>query len=162
MRPRHPETTARQGEDLPRRFARLIAGQDRLCGELEALADALPHAVDTLAAAALAHRLHPTIRLCQEVEERRVFPLLCDADPGGAHGAMIGRLRAEHLEDEDHALEVAETILGFVARPRRGPEADRLGFLLRALFQPLRRHAAYDRDVVLPLCRAALRTPPRP
>lgn len=135
------------------RFERMILRQDRLCLQLEALADALPDRIDTLAAMDLGESLHPVLRRCQQIEEFWVFPAILSAD--ATLGPMVARLRAEHLEDSDHALLLSEALGQFVRDPRRR-DAERLGYVLRCLFQPLRRHSAFDRDVVLPLYRRTL------
>ncbi|WP_366140037.1 hemerythrin domain-containing protein [uncultured Jannaschia sp.] len=132
------------------RFEVLISGQEQVCHELEALADTLPDRIDTLAATVLAEELYPTLRACQDLEEARIFPAILAS--GAGLEVTIARLRAEHIEDEDHAVMVAESVMRFVRDPRRA-DADRLGFLMRGLFQPLRRHSAFDRDIVLPLYR---------
>lgn len=150
---RAPIEPIEDGDGPALRFGRLIAEQERICHGLEALADTLPHRIDTLAAATLADDLYPTLRACQDHEEARVFPAILDRDAGLA--VTVERLRAEHLEDEDLAVMVAEGVQRLVRDPRR-TDAGHLGFLMRGLFQPLRRHAAFDRDVILPLYRAAL------
>lgn len=134
------------------RYELLISKQDRVCYKLELLADQLPDRVDTLAAQMLANALYPTLRACQGLEETYVFPAILKQD--AAIGPTVARLRAEHVEDEDHAVMVAEGVMRFIRSPRRS-EADRLGYLIRGLFQPLMRHSAFDRDVILPLYRRA-------
>lgn len=161
---RSSNATVRDTILSPRRFQTLILGQERLCLRLEGLADSLPDRIDTLAATRLAARIPPFLAACQRREEHDVFPTLIARDP--SLRPTLLRLRAEHLEDEDHAGLVAETLTAFARDPRRSG-ADRLGYLLRGLFQPLRRHAAFDRMVVLPLYRQAmaelppLTSPPR-
>jgi hypothetical protein len=56
------------------------------------------------------------------------------------------------VEDEDHAVMVAEAVTRFIQSPRHA-DADRLGYLIRGLFQPLTRHSAFDRSIILPLYR---------
>ena len=136
------------------RYELLIAHQELLCIDLEALADQLPHHVDTWAAKNLADMLQPTIRACQELEEGQVFPAILKLD--SSHAPTIERLRAEHVEDEDHAQLVSETITRFIHYPGNA-DADLLGYLIRGLFQPLQRHSAFDRKVILPLYLQAQR-----
>ena len=138
---------------LSQHFEALISRQERMCRDLESLADDLPDRIDTLAAKMLADALHPTLRACQDLEETHVFPAILTWQ--ASIGPTLDRLRAEHVEDEDHAAIVAEAIMRFV-RSRRHAEADQLGYLLRGLFRPLMRHSAFDRDVILPLYRQAL------
>jgi hypothetical protein len=134
----------------PQRYELLISKQERVCLDLEALADQLPNRVDTLAAKILADALYPTLRTCQDLEEAHVFPAILKQD--AAISPTIARLRAEHVEDEDHAVMVAEAVTRFIQSPRHA-DADRLGYLIRGLFQPLTRHSAFDRSIILPLYR---------
>lgn len=147
--PTRVEATDR-GDDPARRFEVLISRQEAACRDLEALADTLPERLDTLAATILAGGLSGLLRSCQAIEEARVFPALLERDPG--FEPMIERLRAEHMEDEDHAVVLADAVATCVRDPRRA-DADRLGYLMRGMFQPLRRHTAFDRHVVLRLYR---------
>ncbi|MEQ3625380.1 MAG: hemerythrin domain-containing protein [Celeribacter sp.] len=146
-------SSADQSADAGIAFAEAILRQEHLCDALETLADSLPERVDTYTAMRLAGSLVPTLKRCQRLEEQVVFPLLLEQAP--ARSSMIDRLRAEHLEDEDQAMMLAPAIRAFAQQPAR-EDAGRLGFALRGLFQPLRRHAAFDRDVLLPLYRRAL------
>lgn len=139
-----------EADDPSLRFEALISEQDQLCDSLEALADQLPDRIDTFAAANLAEKICSVLRSCQDLEEAEIFPVLLIRDADLLR--MINRLRAEHVEDEDHAILVAEAINQFVRDPARSG-ADRLGYCIRALFQPLRRHVAFDRNIVLQLFR---------
>ena len=60
-------------------------------------------------------------------------------------------------EDEDAAGDLEEALAAFAARRagerRGGPEAERIGYMLRSLFTGLRRHVAHDREVLRPLLR---------
>ena len=127
--------------------------QEALCCTLEALADALPKRLDTLAAVQLANSLVPTLTQCYSMEEKEVFPLLRQSS--ATFEQTLERLHAEHIEDEDHAAILADAIFSFARAPSQG-DAEALGYLLRGLFQPLRRHLAFDREVVFPLFRWAL------
>lgn len=153
-----PWTAAEGIADHAGRFALCLQEQAELCTALEALADALPSKVDTRAAQALAGRLDATLRRCHRLEEAVIFPALLRRDPGAV--AMIDRLRREHVEDEDHAGDLREALAALaIGCDRR--EVEELGYLLRCLFTALRRHVAFDRDHVLPLCRAARRDGPK-
>ena len=134
-------------------FGAGLAQQEILCSALEDLADTLPRQLDTYAAVRLAGRLVPTLTQCQSLEEREVFPLLRQTSDTSAQ--MLDRLHAEHIEDEDHAAMLADAINGFAHDPAQN-DAEALGFFLRGLFQPLRRHVAFDREVILPMYRHAL------
>ncbi|WBU58749.1 hemerythrin domain-containing protein [Paracoccus sediminicola] len=134
--------------DSPQEYELLILRQEQVCFDLEMLADQLPYRVDTLAAKKLADTLHPTLRACQDLEEAHVFPAILRQNV--AIGPTVARLRAEHAEDEDHAVMVAESVMRFIRSDCRS-DADGLGYLIRGLFQPLLRHSAFDRTVILPL-----------
>ncbi|MCQ0972217.1 hypothetical protein MLD63_17500 [Paracoccus sp. TK19116] len=143
-----PEYTSLQLPGDAQQYALVIWDQERLCIDLEILADQLPHRIDTLAAGMLADALEPTLWACQDLEERHVFPTILQLD--ASLGPTVARLRAEHVEDEDHAALVSETIMHFIRNPQAA-DADRLGYLIRGLFLPLKRHSAFDRNVMLPL-----------
>lgn len=132
------------------RFADGIAEQLELCGALEALADSLPLRMDTYAAMTLLEQLQATLHRCQRFEEAMVFPSLAARRPELA--PTFDRLRAEHLEDQDQASDLRDAVEGFLAR-REPPKAEEIGYMLRGLFTSLRRHLAFDHDVILPLCR---------
>ena len=117
------------------------------------LADTLPRQLDTYVAVRLAGRLVPTLTQCQSLEEREVFPLLRETSDTSAQ--MLDRLHAEHIEDEDHAAMLADAINRFAYDAAQN-DAEALGYFLRGLFQPLRRHVAFDREVILPMYRHAL------
>ena len=140
-------------EGLTHSFEVAISRQEQLCNALEDLADRLPSQINSYAAAKLADSLLPTLRHCHHLEEQAIFPLLLNAACTAPD--TIDRLRAEHLEDEDHAEILSEAIISFAKNPIPG-DAERLGYYLRGLFQPLRRHTAFDRGVLLPACRDAI------
>ena len=133
-----------------RAFNICMTEQLDLCRKLEDLADTLPSKVDTRIAMMLANRLKATLRRCHCLEEDVIFPVLLRAGTDVAD--ILGRLRHEHLEDEDHANDVRDAIRAFVTRQDRG-DAEKLGYMLRCLFVSLRRHLAFDCDYVLPLFR---------
>jgi hypothetical protein len=150
MRPPFRPPAASDGCGLSSRFGAGLAEQDALCRALEDLADSLPAPTDTHAALMLSRRLCPTLRRCHHLEETAIFPSLARARR--ELGPVLERLCAEHREDEDHAGDVREAIETFVARRSPG-DAEKLGYMLRCIFVPLRRHVAFDRDYILPLYR---------
>ena len=75
--------------------------------------------------------------LCQRLEN------LADSLP------FLDRLRHEHQEDEDHARDIQESIQAFVTAAHK-EDAERLGYMLRCMFIPLRRHLAFECDYVMP------------
>jgi hypothetical protein len=56
---------------------------------------------------------------------------------------------SEHVEDSVAAEDISETLLAHGhGKPIDNPEA--LGYMLRAMFEALRRHVAFEQDHVLP------------
>ncbi len=119
-----------------------------LCAALEAFADALPLRVDTRAAALLTARTCTTLRRCHRGEEAAILPVLQISDP--TMGPIFDRLRAEHLEDRDNACDLRDAVAEFDPRARTR-QGDEIGYMVRGLSMSLRRHVAFDRDVILPL-----------
>lgn len=121
-----------------------------LCDALEALADSLPRDVNRFHCLKLGSALTPVIRYSHDFEERNIFPAFAQADDTPGRRASIARLKTEHVVDECAAAEVSEELLrighgGEIANP------EALGFMLRALFEAMRRHIAFEREHVLPM-----------
>ena len=121
-----------------------------LCDALEKIADALP-GVDRLKCLGTANAIVPLLRNVHQYEETVIFPAYEAAVVrGNASLASTRRLRAEHVEDECFAGEVTEILLAIGhGEPVENPEA--IGFMLRGLFENLRRHIAFEREHVLPM-----------
>lgn len=111
-----------------------------LCQRLEAIADSLPDGLDRHACMAIAAELLPAMRQAQDYEEHRLFPVVLAA---GVGGALLQRLRTQHVEDEASAEELTEALLG-LGRGSPVANAEALGFMLRAFFEALRRHIAFE------------------
>ncbi|HEV2507235.1 MAG TPA: hemerythrin domain-containing protein [Mesorhizobium sp.] len=118
-----------------------------LCAALEAVADALPDGVCRAECLRIASLLVPLLRQAHAYEDDVIFPAFAaasaDADP------TIRRLRVEHVEDESFADEVTEILLA-VGHGEPIGNAEAMGFMLRGLFETLRRHIAFEREHVLP------------
>lgn len=149
---RSPPTEAPDRFGVAVQFDICIGRQLDLCGALEALADSLPSRLDTHAAILLVNRLQPTLVRCHELEETLVFPVLRTSNLDV--GPILDRLHNEHVEDEDHAVDVRHAVNTFVTCKAK-VQAEEIGFMLRGLFTQMRRHLAFDRDYVLPLYRRA-------
>lgn len=122
----------------------------RICETLEAIADALPRAVDPIACLRVANALLPTLRRIHRYEEDVVFPAYEAARGGSASGeGSIRRLRAEHVEDECFADEVTEILMG-LGHGKPVENAEAVGFMLRGLFETMRRHIAFEAEHILP------------
>ncbi|WP_246688630.1 MULTISPECIES: hemerythrin domain-containing protein [unclassified Mesorhizobium] len=117
-----------------------------LCHMLEGIADDLPSRVDRLQCLAVAADLLPMLRECHRFEEEAVFPGFARRT---GEEDTVARLKLEHLEDESAAADLSEALLAYGhGRPIENPEA--FGYMLRAFFEALRRHIAFERDHVLP------------
>lgn len=120
----------------------------RLCEALEDIADRLPADVDRFRCLEIASSLVPLLRRCHEYEEEVVYPAYVTARGSEASGT-VSRLKAEHVEDECAAQDLSEVLLAIGHGEAIGnPEA--MGFMLRAFFEAVRRHVAFEREHVLP------------
>ncbi|MEQ8601713.1 MAG: hemerythrin domain-containing protein [Marivibrio sp.] len=131
----------------------------RLCDELEAIADSLPERVDVRECLKVARALAPTVRAAHSFEEETFFPL-ARAVAGGGRARFeenVRRLLGEHQEDESFAEEAAEALLDWgLCTDRRGSEIT--GYMLRGLFETLRRHVAFEREYLIAPVEATLAT----
>ena len=133
---------------------RVLEEKSRICDALEEIADSLPDRLDKARCLQLASLLVPVVRSSHCYEEDVIFPayrsaLACDSD-----ASPLTRLRAEHFEDECYAEELTETLLA-VARGGDIANAEALGYMLRAFFESVRRHVAFEREHILPAIRSA-------
>lgn len=127
--------------------------QVHLASNLEAVADALPSfaaGVCSMVVHDLRHLLPPL----HAFEEDHLFRLLGRrlASNSLMH-VGLKRLRDEHAEDADAAADVSGCLENMTQGAMDRP-MEALGFQIRALFVALRRHAAFEREVVLPEVRA--------
>lgn len=136
----------RAGEHVPCiDLTRMHAEKLELCVALEAIADDLPARVDRLKCLSIASTLVPLLRACHSLEEEEVFPAFV-AERGEER--VIARLAAEHLEDDCAAEDLTEVLLAIGhGAPIGNPEA--FGYMLRAFFEAVRRHIAFERDHIL-------------
>lgn len=136
----------RAGEHVPCiDMARLHAAKLELCAALERVADDLPARVDRLGCLSIASNLVPLLRACHHLEEEAVFPAFTAQRD---EEKVIARLKAEHLEDDCAAEDLTEMLLrvghgGAIANP------EAFGYMLRAFFEAMRRHIAFERDHIL-------------
>jgi hypothetical protein len=140
----------RKAGDRAQSLQAALERQSDLCAALEALADTLPTGLDP-SALRLAQAACRTLRHCHRMEEDRVFAAFWD---NPAIAPILERLRAEHIEDEDHARDLEVALDGFIGGTN-GATAEEIGYILRGLFTSLRRHAAFERDHLLPLFLSA-------
>ncbi len=131
-----------------------------LCDSLEALADALPSRLDRLTCLRIASELVPMLRDSHRYEEETVFSAFVQGSADAVAGAAsVRRLTIEHIEDECAAQDITDILLALGhGGPVDNPEA--LGFMLRALFEALRRHIAFELEHLFPVKAGALRARP--
>jgi hemerythrin-like domain-containing protein len=127
----------------------------RLCTAIEAIADALPSAVDRVQCLRIANQLVPLLRHCHQYEEEVVFPVFerSKGPDRAARAASVRRLQAEHVEDECAAQDLTE-ILFAIGHGAAIANPEAVGFMLRAFFDSLRRHIAFEREHILPAVAA--------
>lgn len=115
----------------------------QLCDGLEAVADSLPSNVDRESCRLLAETLTPRLKDAQTLEEEHIFPALRHA---GEADEALQRLLQEHFEDLCFAEEASESLKSLAQGHATNIEA--VGYLLRGLFTTLRRHIAFERQVL--------------
>ena len=128
----------------------------RLCDDLERIADGLPHKVERALCLAIAGRIVPMLKESHAYEEAFVFPAFAAAAaPPSVGDVSIRRLKAEHVADECAAQDLADIFFAVGhGAPVDNPEA--LGFMLRAFFEAMRRHIAFEREHVVPVLARAM------
>ncbi len=128
--------------DMERGHRRMLEA----CDALEAIADQLPGDVDRLGCLMLAGTLIPLLDACHGFEEAVVLAAFVRTE---RERTIAGRLKGEHLQDRCAAEDLVEALLAHGhGRPISNPEA--FGYMLRAFFDSMRRHIAFERDHVLP------------
>ena len=136
---------------LARVFVDYMDRQKNICDELEAIADSLPSSMNNEACLRVSQALLPLLKQAHQFEESQIFPPLIIAQNSHLDLALtIGRMRAEHLSDEDYAEDLCKAILNNLKNPDRH-SAENLGWMLRGFFESIRRHIAFDREHILPL-----------
>lgn len=127
--------------------------QTALCDALEEIADALPDQVNTQKCLQIARSIYPIIKAAHEFEEKRLFPVIAQTH-GQCFGMLktIERLHSEHWEDESYGQELTEVLKEFVAGKERN--VDKLAYMLRGFFEGLRRHIAFEKEMLSPQFKA--------
>jgi hypothetical protein len=133
------------------RFEKLLDHQSQICDELEAIADALPDTIDVQSCLRTAQKLLPAIKTAHDFEESVLFPLINTRTHAGVKLELtIDRLRYEHWGDEEYAAEIQHALREFI-RKRDKANIDSLAWMLRGFFDGMRRHIAFDRELLLPM-----------
>lgn len=118
-----------------------------LCRSLEAIADSLPSRIDRTACLTAARALGPLISHAHDLEERLVFPAI---EARHAISASIERLKYEHMEDVCFSEELHDALMAY-GRGTPRPAPDAFGYMLRGFFEGLRRHIAFEQEIIVPL-----------
>lgn len=126
--------------------------QNLLCDILEQIADSIPAAIDSVLCGTVALELEPLIRSIHRFEETLLFPF--SAGVPLAEETVL-RLKREHFEDECFAEELTES-LADLSRKQLPDNPEALGYMLRGFFGSVRRHTAFETD----LLRSLILTPP--
>jgi hemerythrin-like domain-containing protein len=122
-----------------------------LCDRLEEIADSLPDAINRQKCMYAARALGPMIGGVHRFEEDVVFPMIAErlkADE--TIETTLNRLRFEHCEDECFAEELTEALYAMGSgNPDINIEA--VGYMLRGFFEAMRRHIAFESELLLPM-----------
>lgn len=130
-----------------------------VCDALEAVADSLPNNVDRQQCLLLSRALGPLLFRAQELEEKQVFPALLRLERLELAGT-IERLRLEHQIDLCYAEEVQEMLKSY-GEGRQEIAPDAAGFMLRGFFESMRRHIAFEQELLAPLLELASASRPQ-
>ena len=124
-----------------------------LCDELEAVADSLPSRVDRQRCLHLARAVCPIVSSSHDAEERLLFATLERLPNRSADlDRTLDRLRYEHFEDVCFAEELHDALLA-LGRGEERVSAEAVGYMLRGFFESVRRHVAFERELLLPLLK---------
>ncbi len=145
-----PKFMTRDIETLVTEYRKLLERQSDLCSRVEAVADSLPGNCNVQECLNLASGLGPTVKIAHKFEEELIFPVLRSTSRVGEADSTLRRLGQEHMIDEDFADDLATALRDYVVGDKR-TNAETLAWMLRAFFEPMRRHLAFERDHVLPL-----------
>lgn len=150
----HPQPgTEPDGIRLLDLFCATHRDQLALCTALEAIADSLPGDIDRPACINAARALGPLITHAHALEEDVIFPALekrWHQLSGLSH--TLERLKFEHLEDICFSEELFDALMAY-GRGVDTPSPEAFGYMLRGFFESLRRHIAFEQEVIVPLFR---------
>lgn len=139
-------------------FTLLAASQRRqlgLCADLEYLADSIPYHLNRARCVELGQAIVGIMLEAQALEEQILLsavkgPISWHADLGGS----IDRLRVEHIADLCFSEEIGEALL-MLGQGGQRVDAEVLGYMLRGFFEGLRRHLAFEREILFPLIKSS-------
>lgn len=132
-------------------FEMCLVQQQLACQNLESVADSLPVLLNVDEVLALSLSLVTALKDIHSFEEDDIFPkLISHAARWHAIIETVERLKSEHLEDEDYALNVCTALQEYLTKQDHR-SSENLGWMLRGLFETIRRHVAFEREHILPL-----------
>ncbi len=139
------------GEDPIAALRKAHRDQLLLCDRLEEIADSLPDGINRQKCIYAARALGPMIRGVHRFEEDVVFPMIAGR-PGVDEKieTTLNRLRFEHCEDECFAEELTDA-LHALGSGRADVNIEAIGYMLRGFFEAMRRHIAFEREMLLPM-----------
>ena len=125
--------------------------QQAISDELEAIADSLPSRMNDQVCLQVCQTLPLLLKQIHDFEETQLFPFLLKRNFANVELMQTTeRLRSEHLSDEDFADDLCKALLNSITNVDHiGAESQ--GWMLRGLFENLRRHIAFEREHILPL-----------
>lgn len=131
--------------------------QQELCDLLEAIADSLPHEFDGAHAKVAVALLQGAIPPHTRLEEEALFPvLLTRLDPQHTLARAMTWLEEDHAREAALVSEVTDALATLMSGAGRPVHMEALGYMLRGLFDTLRRHIAFEDTVVFPAAREML------
>ena len=153
MNSRRTGSQKQMDEQLLQAFERVCEEQLALCEALENIADQLGAQPDRQKCLQMAEELDPVMQRAHAFEADVLFPLLASiANDDSQQTAVIARryleqLKMEHDDDVGLVGEVVEALREF-GQDNSPISSDAIGYMLRGLFVGLRRHLAYENQVV--------------
>lgn len=137
--------------ELPAMLDKAQMDQLALCDRLEEIADSLPDKVDRQTCIHTARALGAVLARAHKLEEDVLFPQLEQSEKIFLNPcATLERLRLEHAGDACFVEELVEVLMSYGAGcPRH--DAETTGYMLRGFFEALRRHIAFERELLSPL-----------
>ncbi len=129
-------------------FEQICLQQLVLCETLEDVADRIGATPGSQCCMQAARAIGPLMRRVHLFKEEQLFPLMQHMAANDHDFAnSIDQLKFEHYEDESFAEEVYEALMDF-GRGASRMSGDAIGYLLRGFFMCLRRHIAFEREVL--------------
>ena len=131
-------------------FTQLVQAKLTMCKQLEDIADNLPHSVNRWACERISDRLFGLLKLCDDISKAVIFPLLLRRQAESLFTpSTVKRLAEERAMDQGYAWEVCD-LLRRLARGEPVENAEASGYLLRSVFETVKRSSAHDLEYIIP------------